>query len=220
MARRGPGAGARAVPGRRSQRWRPAGAGCRSRWTGRSDAGFAPRVPEPPRCARRCWRRDPWNVRHGAVRAGGLPSGARPDDVPSCVSFPRLAGSLVPGPVPTASSSSSGTPQGLRSPAPVPSGSDAQVSSPSWRSCMRRLRIGILDLVTKSPNPSLYGRHHERQPGQHHAPGHRRLVRAGGPRRDPRLLHGPGGSARGAAAATSTCCSSARSPSRRSWRTR
>src|SRR4051812_16942384 len=25
-------------------------------------------------------------------------------------------------------------------------------------SCMRRLRIGILDLVTKSPNPSLYGR--------------------------------------------------------------
>ncbi len=23
---------------------------------------------------------------------------------------------------------------------------------------MRRLRIGILDLVTKSPNPSLYGR--------------------------------------------------------------
>src|SRR5204863_8244917 len=32
------------------------------------------------------------------------------------------------------------------------------VFSPRWRSCMSRLRIGILDLVTKSPNPSLYGR--------------------------------------------------------------
>src|SRR4029079_11115331 len=39
-----------------------------------------------------------------------------------------------------------------------PVASRAEDCFPCWRICMRRLRVGILDLVAKSPNPSLYGR--------------------------------------------------------------
>src|SRR3954468_4841583 len=41
--------------------------------------------------------------------------------------------------------------------APTLQGSQGK-GRPRTRTAMRRLRIGILDLVTKSPNPSLYGR--------------------------------------------------------------
>ena len=55
---------------------------------------------------------------------------------------------------------------------------------------------------------------HERQPGQHHAPGARRLVRAGRTRRQLRLLHRLRGSPRRSCPPTSTCSSSAPSPRR------
>ena len=85
---------------------------------------------------------------------------------------------------------------------------------------MRRLRIGVLDLVTKSPNPSLYGRLMNANLASImpqvigvwcEQEGHDvRLV----------LLHRARESARGAARRTSTCSSSAPSPSRRSSPTR
>ena len=47
---------------------------------------------------------------------------------------------------------------------------------------MRKLRIGIVDLVARAPTRAIYSGH-EREPRQHHAPGSRRLVRGSGPRR-------------------------------------
>ena len=85
---------------------------------------------------------------------------------------------------------------------------------------MRRLRVGILDLVTKSPNPSLYGR----------------IMNANLASIMPQVIGvwceqeghdvtlvcytGMEDLLDGAAARTSTCCSSAPSPSRRSSPTR